>query len=207
MRYVIAASLLAVSVATAAAAQDAPPENLAGTLAGFRVEGNLGWDKTHSLGQSNDRFGYGGSAGFDGNLTNQIVIGPEVSYWRPSKNRNQTSVPGVNGGTVVHEGREMWAADIRIGYRVGPDLLVFGKGGYVNQAQRSYFNAPAGQQGYATRGRTDGYQVGGGVQFSPHDQFSFVPANVYLSAQYVYSDFNNHTRDEHAMAGIGFRFR
>lgn len=210
---VLAASLLAPF---AAQAQDTAPVDsaaapapayVAGSFGGFRVEGNIGWDRASALGDHNSKLGYGGSAGWDGNLTDRIVIGPEVSYWRPNHNRNTTSAPGVTGGTVFHEGRDMWAGDVRIGFRATPDLLVFGKGGFVTQAQRSTFLAPAGQTGYATRGHADGYQVGGGVQFAPNDHFSFVPANVYISAQYVYSDFDNHTHDQHAMAGIGFRFR
>ena len=208
MRNLFAALLAATSLLPVAAqAQDTAPANVAGSFAGFRVEGNIGWDKTQSLGRNSEKLGYGGSAGFDGNLTDRIVVGPEVSYWRPNRGRNRTSIPGVVGGTVSHEGREMWAGDVRVGYRVTPDLLVFGKGGYVNQAQRSYFAAPAGQIGYATRGHADGWQAGAGLQYAPHDRFAFAPANMYVSAQYVYSDFDNHTRDQHAMAGIGFRFR
>lgn len=208
MRIVAAVALATASfVAVAAHAQNSAPAAVAGTLAGFRVEGNIGWDKTQSLGQNNEKLGYGGSVGFDGNLTDRIVIGPEFTYWRPNRGENRTSMPGVAGGTVYHEGREMLSGDIRIGYRVTPDLLVFGKGGYVNQSQRSYFNAPIGQTSYSTKGHPDGYQVGGGVQYSPHDRFSFAPANMYISAQYVYSRFDNRTRDQHAMAGIGFRIR
>ncbi|UAK24747.1 outer membrane protein [Sphingomonas nostoxanthinifaciens] len=207
MRRVSIALVVAAMAPVAAHAQDAAPANVAGSFGGFRIEGNIGWDRTQSLGRGNNRLGYGGSAGWDGNLTDRIVVGPEVTYWRPNDNRNTNSVPGVNGGTVSHQGREMWSGDIRVGYRVTPDLLVFGKGGYVNQAQRSFFDAPAGQVGYATRGHADGYQFGGGVQFAPHDRFSFAPANMYVSAQYVYSQFDNHTRDQHAMAGVGFRFR
>jgi outer membrane immunogenic protein len=200
----LAATCLA---AFSAHAQDAAPTNIAGTFAGFRLEGNVGWDKTQSLGRNNEKLGYGGSVGFDGNLTDRIVIGPEFTYWRPNRGENRTVVPGVAGGTVVHEGREMLSGDIRIGYRATPDLLIFGKGGYVSQSQRSYFFAPVGQTGYATRGHPDGYQFGGGLQYAPHDRFSFAPANMYVSAQYVYSQFDNHTRDQHAMAGIGFRIR
>jgi outer membrane immunogenic protein len=193
--------------AASAHAQDAAPMNAAGTFAGFRLEGNIGWDKTQSLGRDNEKLGYGGSVGFDGNLTNRIVIGPEFTYWRPNRGQNSTVAPGVAGGTVVHEGREMLSGDIRIGYRVDSDLLIFGKGGYVSQSQRSYFYAPVGQVGYYTHGHPDGYQFGGGLQYAPHDRFSFAPANMYVSAQYVYSKFDNRTKDQHAMAGIGIRLR
>lgn len=199
MKKIILAAIAATAILPAAAqAQEAAP----GSFAGFRVEGNLGWDKQQSYGNNNEKFGYGASAGWDGNLTERIVVGPEVSYWRPNKGRN-----GVvsDSGLAVREGRDMWAGAVRVGFRATPDLLVFGKGGYVNQSQRTYISTPGGI--VRSSDHVGGYQVGGGIQFSPNDKFSFVPANVYLSAQYVYSNFDNHTSDQHAMAGIGFRFR
>jgi len=84
--------------------------------------------------------------------------------------------------------------------------LVFGKGGYVNEAQRKLVVADDGASAYS-RGHADGYQYGGGVEFTLHDKFSAVPGGVYVSAQYVRSQFDNHTADNHAMGGIGFRFR
>jgi len=198
-KIVIAALAAATMVPVAAQAQDVAPSS----FAGFRVEGNLGWDKQQAFGNNNEKFGYGGSAGWDGNVSERIVVGPEVSYWRPNKGRN--SVVSDNG-LAVNQGRDMWAGTVRVGVRATPDLLVFGKGGYVNQRQRTYVALPGG--GVARDSdHVGGYQFGGGLQYAPADKFSFVPANVYVSAQYAYSRFDNRTKDQHAMAGIGFRFR
>jgi len=182
----------------AAAAQDVAP----GSFAGIRVEGNLGWDSQKAYGNHHDKLGYGGSAGWDGNVTNRIVVGPEVSYWHPDAGRNAVNSDNGRATTV---GGDIWGAAVRVGFRATPSLLIFGKGGYVNQSQSSYVATPSAvlRSSY----HVDGYQVGGGVQYSPADRFSFVPANVYLSAQYVYSKFDNHTSDQHAMGGIGIRFR
>jgi outer membrane immunogenic protein len=204
MRYIIAAALAAATLApVAASAQDAAPANAAGSFGGFHAEGNVGWDKSQAYGRNNEKLGYGASAGFDGNVTSRIFVGPEVSYWQPNNGRSDVVAPA---GDVTHQGRRMIGADVRIGYRVTPDLALFAKGGYVNQSQRTYFTLANGSVGRSS-GSADGYQVGGGVQYSPHDRFSFAPANVYLTGQYVYSQFDNHTADQHAMAGIGFRFR
>lgn len=204
MRYIVATAIAAAFVAPVAAyAQDATSGATPGSFGGFHVEGNVGWDKSQAYGRNNEKLGYGGSAGFDGNLTDRITVGPEFSYWQPNNNRNDVVAPA---GNAVHQGRRMLGADVRIGYRLAPDLTVFGKGGYVNQSQRTYFELADGSTG-RTSGHADGWQAGGGVQYSPHDRFSFAPANLYLTGQYVYSDFDNHTVDQHAMAGVGFRFR
>jgi outer membrane immunogenic protein len=192
-----------VSTTYGASASDAAPANAAGSFGGFRIEGNVGWDKAQAYGRNNEKLGYGGSAGFDGNLTDRIVIGPEVNYWHP--NHSQNTVVAPDGGKA-QQGRDIWGGAVRIGVRATPDLLVFGKGGYAQQAQRTYFVDVAGNAARSS-GHADGYQVGGGFQYAPHDRFSFAPANLYLSGQYVYSNFSNHTVDQHAMAGVGFRFR
>jgi outer membrane immunogenic protein len=203
MKKIAFAALFAASslLATAASAQD-----MQTSFRGFRIEGNAGYDWAHSEGTHNSKFAYGGSAGFDGQIGN-IVIGPEFSYWHPNNSRNTVVSSGVAGGTMYHQQRDQLAGDVRVGYLVTPDFLVFGKGGYVNESQRELFVAPTGQRGFSSRGRADGYQYGGGVEFTLHDKFSSVPGGVYVSAQYVRSQFDNHTHDDHAMGGIGFRFK
>ena len=45
-----------------------------------------------------------------------------------------------------------------------------------------------------------GYQVGGGVEYSLTKMF-------YVSGQYVYSRYDNHTARQRAMFGAGIRFK
>ncbi len=205
------AFLAATAIAAAFGAQAASAQNVFGdtttSFRGFRIEGNAGYDWAHSEGDHNSKFAYGGAAGFDGQIGDKIVIGPEFSYWHPNHNQNTVVTAGDIGGVVVHQQRDELAGDIRVGYLVTPDFLVFGKGGYVNEAQRKAFFAPTGETGYFGRGHADGYQYGGGVEFTLHDKFSSVPGGLYVSAQYVRSQFDNHTADNHAMGGIGFRFK
>jgi outer membrane immunogenic protein len=196
----IAAITAATFVATAASAQTT-------SFRGFRIEGNAGYDWAHSEGSHNSKFSYGGSAGFDGVIADRIVVGPEFTYYRPNNGRNTVITAGDVGGTMYHQQRDQLSGDVRIGYLVTPDFLVFGKGGYVNEAQRQLFVAPTGETSFTGRGHADGYQYGGGVEFTLHDKFSAVPGGLYVSAQYVRSQFDNHTADNHAMGGIGFRFK
>lgn len=185
-----------------ARADDAPAE-IDGSFGGFRVEGDLGWDKLQAFGRNNEKLGYGGMIGFDGNLNKTITIGPEFSYWRPNHGR---STVVSSEGDLAQQGRDIYGAAVRVGYRAGPDLILFGKAGYANQRQRTY-TLVDNEAVDRFDDHVGGYQFGGGFQYALHDHFSFAPANVYLSGQYVYSRFDNGTKDQHAMVGVGIKFR
>jgi outer membrane immunogenic protein len=197
---------LATAAMLACGASAASAMDWNSSFRGFRLEGNLGLDHFQSQGTNSDKFGYGGTFGFDGQLGDRIVIGPEVSYWRPG-NGNENCTDGVNGGSVCHKGFEQWGAAVRAGYLVTPSTLVFAKGGYASQEQRKRFDpaAGSGETGYYNHGRTNGYQVGGGVEYS-FDKLQ-TPLPVYVNAQYVYSNFSDHTSTQRAMMGIGVRFK
>jgi outer membrane immunogenic protein len=132
------------------------------------------------------------------------VIGPEATYWRAS-NWSQNCSGGDIGGSICHKSFEEFGAAIRAGYLVTPSVLVFGKGGYVSNEQRKRFDAPVGETSYYNHGRADGYQVGGGVEYSL-TQVS-LPLPVYVDAQYVYSRYDDHTSRQRLMAGVGVRFK
>lgn len=202
MRTIILAAAAAAAIASSASAS---AEDF--TFRGFRIEGNAGWDQYRALGDRNGNFGYGGQAGFDGQIGNRIVVGPEVNYWRPNHGQNTVGAGLVGGGAVLRQSRDQWGSAVRIGVLATPDFLIYGKGGYVNAAQRSAVLDSTGAVIGASRGHTDGYQYGGGLEYTLHDRFSFAPTGLYLSAQYVRDHFDNGTRDQHAMGGIGIRFR
>ncbi len=197
---IIATATAAIALgATAASAQD-----LTTTFRGFRVEGDVGGDRFQSQGVHNDKLGYGATVGFDGQIGSRIVIGPEASYWR-ANNWSQNTTPGVIGGDVSTRSFQEYGAAIRAGYLVTPSLLVFGKGGYVNNEQRKAFAAPVGETSFYDHYRTDGYQVGGGVEYSLDQLHTPVP--VYMNVQYVYSAYDDHTARQRVMAGVGIRFK
>lgn len=50
------------------------------TFRGFRIEAKAGVDRLQAHGNHDDRFVYGGAAGWDGIIGDKIVIGPEASY-------------------------------------------------------------------------------------------------------------------------------
>ncbi len=200
---IVGAAIAAMTVsATAASAQDASGDT--STFRGLRVEGNLGGDRFQSQGVHNDKFGYGGTIGFDGVIGDRIVVGPEGSFWR-ANNWTENCTGAGAGGSVCHKSFEEWGVGVRAGVLVSPRFLVYGKGGYVNNEQRKRLDAPAGQTGYYDHFRTDGYQVGGGVEYTLNDPIMSLP--VFVGAQYVFSRYNDNTSRQRVMGSIGFRFK
>lgn len=176
---------------------------------GFRVEANGGWDRFHSEGARRDKIGYGGTVGFDGIIAEKIVIGAEGTYWRANKG-TENCEPGVNGGTVCRKSFGEYGAAVRAGYLVTPKLLVFGKGGYVSNEQRRRFDAPGTllyinglivgpETSYYRRGPSGGYQIGGGAEYTLVKSF-------YVDVQFIHSNYEEHSRRDRAMAGVGVRF-
>lgn len=204
----LTAALAAGIAAQPALAQDATPTGTEvasnGTgFRGIRLEGNLGGDRFQSEGNHNDKFGYGGTVGFDGTLGERIVIGAEASYWTPGKG-NENSTGLANGNSIDHKAFEEWGAAVRAGYLVTPQMLVFGKAGYVNGEQRKRIEGPTGNTLVYDHYRADGYQVGGGVEYTVMPQGSLP---VYVNAQYVYSNYNGNSARQRVMAGVGIRFK
>lgn len=207
-----AAALLLGSQSELASAQD-----ITSTFRGFRVEGDVGGDRFQSQGLHNTKLGYGATVGFDGVIAGRIVVGPEATYWR-ANNWSENCSGGINGGSVCDKSFQEYGAAVRIGYLVTPNLLVFGKGGYVDNEQRKRFAATSNifyvngqivgpETSYYNHGRTDGYQLGGGVEYAMGDRFSGPLAGLYVSAQYVYANYDDHTARQRAMGGIGIHFK
>jgi outer membrane immunogenic protein len=222
-RYLIAGVLAATIVPQIAHAQMAgdapapPPAAMSSdtdsgggaSFRGFRIEGNVGWDQFKAFSNKRSKLGYGGTAGFDGMIGDKIVVGAEGSYWRTKG--DDLACTSLNGGTICQRSRYELGAAVRVGYLVTPMLMVFGKGGYVNDSQRQSFLSSTGLYysngqivgpGFAAKsgGSIGGYQVGGGVEYSLTKMF-------YVSGQYVYSRYDNHTSRQRAMFGAGIRFK
>ncbi|UYY77003.1 outer membrane protein [Sphingomonas sp. R1] len=202
------AFLLAVAAigftATAAQAQESTTSSNGTSFRGIRIEANAGGDRFQSQGNHNDKFGYGGTIGFDGQIGERIVIGAEGSYWR-ANDWSENCTRGTVGGSVCHKSFDEYGAAVRAGVLATPQLLIFAKGGYVTNEQRKRFDAPAGQTSYYNHFNTDGYQVGGGVEYSLTGEQTRMP--LYVNAQYVYSQYNDHTARQRVMAGVGLRFK
>lgn len=202
----VAALIAAAAVAQPSFAQDAASEGATSgngtSFRGLRIEGNVGGDRFQSEGIHKDKFGYGGTIGFDGTIGQKIVIGAEGSFWRANNwSENCQTLPDTN--SICHKAFEEWGAAVRAGYLVTPDLLLFGKGGYVNAEQRRRIDSPTGTQLVYDHYRADGYQLGAGAEYTlTHGSFP-----VYSNVQYVYSNYHGHSARQRVMLGVGVRFK
>ena len=178
-------------------------------LRGVRVEGNFGGDRYRSAFTRDGSYGYGATVGFDGMIGDSIVVGPEGSVWRPENDKTNCATGAA--GTFCNTSEYELGLALRAGFLITPDLLVFGKGGYVHDSQRDTFTAT--QTLYYVNGvitpppasfvrepDTSGYQVGGGVEYSLGETF-------YVNGQYVYSRYENHTSRQRVMVGVGIRLK
>jgi len=202
---IIASAVAALGVTAAAHAQDAAPSTSSTELSsngtafrGFRAEVQAGGDRFQSQGQHDNKFGFGGALGFDGQIGEKIVVGPEVSYWQ-SRAENVTN---PLGGTYAQKSFREIGAGIRAGYLVQPNVLVYGIGGYVSDKQRAAFTGPnnSGTAGaFYNVGKTSGYQLGVGTEYSLND-------TVYVGAGYRYSNYNDNTARQRVFLSAGVKF-
>lgn len=96
------------------------------------------------------------------------MIGAEAGFWKSdSGNENSTDLGG--GYSIDHKAFEECGAAVRAGYLVTP------------QFQRKRLVGPVGETLVYDRYRADGYQVGGGAEYTltPDSR-----APVYVNAQY-----------------------
>jgi hypothetical protein len=126
----------------------------------------------------------------------------EGSFWRPG-NGNENTTGLADGNSIDHKAFEEWGAAVRAGFLVSPQMLVFGKAGYVNGEQRRRIEGTTGATLVYDHYRADGYQVGGGVEYT----LTQGRAQVYLNAQYVYSSYHGDSSRQRVMGGVGIRFK
>ncbi|QJU59520.1 porin family protein [Sphingomonas sp. AP4-R1] len=199
----VASLATALGVTAAAQAQDAATSDTVSSngtsFRGFRAEVQAGGDRFQSQGTHDNKFGWGGAAGFDGVIADKFVVGPEVSYWQ-SRGENVTN---PLGGTYAQKSFREIGAGIRAGYLVKPQILVYGIGGYVNDKQRAAFTGPnnSGTAGaFYNVVHSDGYQLGAGAEYSLTDMFS-------VGAGYRYSNYADHTSRQRVFLSAGIHFK
>ncbi|PTQ10128.1 hypothetical protein CLG96_13445 [Sphingomonas oleivorans] len=192
--FIVAAIAAVSSFSAPALAQD----QFSTSFRGLRGEAQVGLDRFHSEGDHDHSLGYGGIIGWDGLVGDRVVIGAEGSFWRGT---GQNFTPGVLGGTVARKSFEEYGVAARAGYVLTPQLMVYGKAGYVTNEQRKRFSGdPAGGQPFYDHYNTTGYQVGGGAEYSLNDLF-------YLSAEYKYSNYGSNSARQKVSLGAGVRFK
>ena len=188
MRYLKPALLVSAALfATQASAQNA--------FDGFRADVGVAGDRFYSEGNNNNEIGVGASAGFDFALGDNAVVGPEVSFlWAPSEN-----ITRDGAGIARRKSFEEYGAGLRIGAAVAPTTLVYGKLMYVVNEQRKLFTADTPRFSYRNEYRTQGFQVGAGLEQAISD-------NLYVKAEGRYSNYRTNSSRITGLLGVGLRF-
>lgn len=213
-----AASLAAL--ASPAAAQDAAGNTFTGLWGGViggydvsRAGDSIDDDANEDNDQSIDGFAYGVQLGYDVDLGG-VVLGAEAEYSDSSAGVEfDDGDPETFGLGNVEAGRDLYFG-ARIGAKVGPDAMIYAKGGYTNAKYET--RASDGTTEFTQDFDTDGYRIGAGAEYALSD-------NAFVKLEYRYSnysegevDFTGEVPDSErfdidldrhqVMAGIGFRF-
>lgn len=152
--------LLAVPAALFAAT----PAFAASDFTGPRVEAGVVVTDTNV---TDTKTTYGLNAGYDFALTDRVRLGVEAT-----------------SNDLFQDNRE-YGAGGRLGFVVTPDLMLYGKVGYVNR------------EVYSTK--LDGITYGGGAELALNN-------NLYLKGEYRRSDFENEVTGDTGLLGLGIRF-
>lgn len=194
MKTYLAALAAFVCVPGVAAAQDAVPDAPATRFAGVRFEARLGYE-TPTVSEDNNVYkigsavSYGGEAGFDLRVSNNVVLGGYATY-------EFSSVDLCDGGDCLSEDGNL-GAGVRVGFVAGGRTLIYGKLGYA----RIRFTA--------TSGGISGSDSDSGVQGAIGVNVNF-GRNLYGLAEINYADYGRfagiNLQRRHVAAGIGVRF-
>lgn len=213
----ILAGVSALTLATPAMAQDNTFTGLwGGVIGGYDVSSagsSIDDDSSIDNDQSIDGIGYGVQLGYDVDLGG-VVLGAEAEYSDSSAKTefSDGDFEGFGFGSV-ETGRDLYFG-ARIGAKVGPDAMIYAKGGYTNAKYDVLSND--GTTEFTQDIDTDGYRIGAGAEYA-------LSNNAFVKLEYRYSNYSDAEIDfdgdlpdsdrfsidtdrHQVMAGVGFRF-
>lgn len=216
----ILAGASALALSTPAMAQDVSDNTFTGLWGGVvggydvsRAGSSVDDDSADDNDQSIDGFAYGVQLGYDIDVGG-VVIGAEAEY------SDSTAEVEVDSGDVenfgfgnVETGRDLYFG-ARVGAKVGPDAMIYAKGGYTNAKYN--VRSSDGTTEFNQDIDTDGYRIGVGAEYA-------LSNNAFVKLEYRYSNYSDAEIDfegdaadtpsfdidtdrHQVMAGVGFRF-
>lgn len=217
MKYhLLTAAVLAATLSGVAHAQDAAAAG--GVFTGLRVEGRLGYDRV-DLGLDGNDVGapddfdfddqkdgllYGAGVGYDFDFGG-AVVGVEAGIEFTTAKFNLGDLGGTPSGLRVETERDIEVGG-RVGYKVGPNMLLYGKGGYTNLKFGLDFDDSIPDdvqediEEQVGLGRSlDGYRLGAGVEY-------LFGTNTYGKVEYRYSNYEAGISRNQVVGAVGIRF-
>ncbi|MEE9433171.1 MAG: outer membrane beta-barrel protein [Sphingorhabdus sp.] len=183
-------TLSLVAAAIAATATPAMAEDNADNFSGFRLEALAGYETVNlPVTIANlDGATVAIAGGYDHNIGG-VVLGVEAEAGY-SISETPHPLPGFD----VKGNRSLYAG-VRAGVPVSEDVLLYAKGGYVNNRLRVV--DPLG----ATFGdvKLDGWRAGAGAEYRISDK-------IHVKGEYRFSGYDGSIEGHQVMVGVGMRF-
>lgn len=184
----VGAAIVALSTAPAAAQE----------FQGPYVGAQAGWSQSKAVGDKQDAFVGGVFAGYDQQVSPNVVLGVEGGFSLGTSDRIGPN--GADNASV--DPRYSFDASARAGYVFGERNLLYVRGGYANT--RSRLTRDVAGLTVSDRNNYDGWFVGGGVERKLLD-------NVAARVEYRYSDLGDNSEtgkfERHqVLAGLAYRF-
>lgn len=172
------------------------------TFTGPRVEATIGWDQMHfdlgNVGQAGrakqSGLDFGGAVGYDQQVGTNLIAGVEASA--TGSDTGYTTGTAANG-TALREKRDLSIA-ARLGTKVTPNTLLYGKVGYSN-LQVGTTTTAAGTVTSQYNRDLDGVVLGAGLEVA-------ISPKAYLKTEYDYSNYAAGVTKNDILTGIGLRF-
>ena len=160
------------------------------------VGAQAGWNHDIAINDDKDAVVGGVFAGYDQQVTPNVVLGVEGGFSLGASDRIGPS--GVNNASIDPH----YAFDVsaRAGYVVGDRNLLYVRGGYANTRARLTHDIAGGT--FSDNRTYDGWFVGGGVERKLLD-------NVSTRIEYRFNDFGSDGskfQRHQVLAGIAYRF-
>lgn len=201
--FAILAAGTAIAVAAPAMAQESPAQTFSGPRVGVvfgydksRSGSTVDQDNTQDRKQSLDGLLYGGEIGYDIPLGSNLVVGADAELTDSTAKWTDTFEPNTFSLGRVSAGRDIYVGG-RIGYAMSPRSMIYAKGGYTNA--RYNLQSSDGSIVQDQRLDTDGYRVGGGLEYA------FSP-KTFGRIEYRYSNYKKGEFDFNAGTPDSARF-
>lgn len=169
------------------------------------VQAETGIDVVSAEGDSKANIGYGGSVGYDLQLSGGMFVGVQATY---SDSETKRCYRADSDKACLEAGRDV-AALVRFGTQIDEQSKLYVMGGYANARAEVTFSGEAidtigdayglnigGVGGHAD---LDGFRLGAGYQYDINEKF-------FVKAEYRYSNYEADVSRHNGVIAIGAKF-
>lgn len=160
------------------------------------IQAETGLDVISAAGESDEGVSYGVSAGYDIPLSGGMFVGIQGTVADSTTKECASDVDVVGDELCLKTGRDL-AAVVRFGTAVGEKAKLYVLGGYTNARLRVTYDD--GVDSFSDGENGDGFRLGAGAQYT-------LSNNVFVKAEYRYSNYEGDFSRHNALVGLGVQF-